>query len=74
MFFIIVTTAMTLHEKGIMHLETSREVAEALPPIASKFAYALYTLGLLGLVSLRFPRSQVRLLMLLATCSTGSKD
>lgn len=55
MFFIIVTTAMTLHEKGVTHLETSRQVAEALRPIAGKFAYALYTIGLLGVGFLAIP-------------------
>lgn len=55
MFFIIVTTAMTLHEKGMTHLETSRQVAEALRPIAGKFAYALYTVGLLGVGFLAIP-------------------
>lgn len=55
MFFIIVTTAMTLHAKGITHLETSRQVAEALRPIAGKFAYALYTAGLLGVGFLAIP-------------------
>ncbi len=55
MFFIIVTTAMTLHEKGVTRLETSRQVAEALRPIAGKFAYALYTVGLLGVGFLAIP-------------------
>lgn len=55
MFFIIVTTAMTLHAKGITHLETSRQVAEALRPIAGKFAYALYTVGLVGVGFLAIP-------------------
>lgn len=55
MFFIIVTTAMTLNAKGVTHLETSRQVAEALRPIAGRFAYALYTLGLLGVGFLAIP-------------------
>jgi NRAMP (natural resistance-associated macrophage protein)-like metal ion transporter len=55
MFFIIVTTAMTLHAKGVTHLETSRQVAEALRPIGGKFTYALYTVGLLGVGFLAIP-------------------
>ncbi len=55
MFFIIVTTAMTLHAKGVTHPETSRQVAEALRPIAGRFAYALYTVGLLGVGFLAIP-------------------
>lgn len=55
MFFIIVTTAMTLHAKGLTHVETSKQVAEALRPIAGRFAYALYTLGLLGVGFLAIP-------------------
>src|SRR5262249_26077998 len=33
MFFIILTTALTLHRHGLTRLETSREVAEALRPL-----------------------------------------
>lgn len=33
MFFIILTTALTLHRRGVTHLETSRQVAEALRPV-----------------------------------------
>ena len=48
MFFIILTTATTLHAHGITQLTTSREVAEALRPLAGRFATLLYTLGLIG--------------------------
>jgi Mn2+/Fe2+ NRAMP family transporter len=48
MFFIILTTALTLHRHGLTNLETSRQVAEALEPLAGRFATLLYALGLIG--------------------------
>lgn len=54
MFFIILTTAITLHTHGVSP-QTSREVAEALRPLAGDFAYWLYTLGLLGVGFLAIP-------------------
>lgn len=45
MFFVILTTAITLHAHNITRPETSRQVAEALRPLAGNFAYWLYTLG-----------------------------
>jgi Mn2+/Fe2+ NRAMP family transporter len=55
MFFIILTTALTLHKAGITNPQTSREVASALRPLAGKFATLLYTVGLLGLGTLAIP-------------------
>jgi NRAMP (natural resistance-associated macrophage protein)-like metal ion transporter len=55
MFFIILTTALTLHRHGLTHLESSREVAEALRPLAGKFAGTLYTVGLVGVGLLAIP-------------------
>jgi len=55
MFFIILTTALTLHRHGDTHLETSRQVAEALKPLAGRFAELLYTVGLLGVGLLAIP-------------------
>jgi NRAMP (natural resistance-associated macrophage protein)-like metal ion transporter len=55
MFFIILTTAITLHARGITQLQTSRQVAEALRPLAGDLAYWLYTLGLLGVGFLAIP-------------------
>ncbi len=48
MYFIILTTALTLHKSGVTHLETSRQAATALAPLAGRFAEALYAIGLLG--------------------------
>jgi len=55
MFFIILTTAITLHAHGITNPKTSRDVAEALRPLAGNLAYWLYTLGLLGVGFLAIP-------------------
>ncbi len=55
MFFIIVTTAVTLHRNGTTSIETSRQAAEALRPLAGGFAYLLYTIGLVGVGLLAIP-------------------
>jgi NRAMP (natural resistance-associated macrophage protein)-like metal ion transporter len=55
MFFIILATALTLHRAGMTKLETSRQVAEALTPLAGRFASLLYTVGLLGTGALAIP-------------------
>ena len=55
MFFIILTTALTLHRHGVMQVETSAQVAEALKPFAGDFASLLYTLGLVGTGLLAIP-------------------
>ena len=55
MFFIILTTALTLHAHGITSPETSKEVALALKPLAGRFASLLYTIGLGGTGILAIP-------------------
>jgi Mn2+/Fe2+ NRAMP family transporter len=55
MYFIILTTAATLHAHGQTHIETAREAAEALRPLAGKGAYLLFTLGLIGTGMLAVP-------------------
>jgi NRAMP (natural resistance-associated macrophage protein)-like metal ion transporter len=55
MFFIILTTAITLNRHGITHVETSRQAAEALRPFAGRFAAALFTLGIVGVGFLAIP-------------------
>ena len=55
MFFIIVTTAFTLHSHGITNIETSRQAAEALRPLAGKWCFVLYTAGLIGVGLLAIP-------------------
>lgn len=55
MYFIILTTAATLHAHGQTDITTAREAAEALRPLAGKGAYLLFTLGLIGTGMLGVP-------------------
>jgi NRAMP (natural resistance-associated macrophage protein)-like metal ion transporter len=55
MFFIILTTAITLNKHGMTNIETSREAAEALRPFAGNFAATLFTLGIVGVGFLAIP-------------------
>ncbi|MGH9441240.1 MAG: NRAMP family divalent metal transporter [Thermoanaerobaculia bacterium] len=55
MFFIILTTALTLHARGVTEIETSRQAAEALQPLAGKLAAAIFTAGILGVGALAIP-------------------
>jgi NRAMP (natural resistance-associated macrophage protein)-like metal ion transporter len=55
MFFIIVTTASTLHAHGQTKLATSADVAAALQPLAGRFAMLLYTIGIVGTGLLAIP-------------------
>ncbi len=54
-FFMIVATAATLHAKGIVHIETTSQAAQALEPIAGKFAFQLFGLGVIGTGLLALP-------------------
>lgn len=55
MFFIILTTAITLNRHGITHIETSRQAAEALRPLAGNLAATLFTVGIVGVGLLAIP-------------------
>ena len=55
MFFIILTTAITLHRHGMTQIETTRQAAEALRPLAGKFAATLFTVGIVGVGFLAIP-------------------
>jgi NRAMP (natural resistance-associated macrophage protein)-like metal ion transporter len=48
MYFIILTTAATLHAHGQTDIETAQQAARALEPLAGRGAYWLFTLGLIG--------------------------
>jgi NRAMP (natural resistance-associated macrophage protein)-like metal ion transporter len=48
MYFIVLTTAATLHSHGITKIDTAKQAAEALRPLAGNAAYLLFTLGLIG--------------------------
>ena len=55
MYFIILTTALTLHRHGLIHIDTSKQAAQALGPLAGPFSALLYTVGLLGVGFLAIP-------------------
>lgn len=55
MYFIILTTAATLHAHGQTNIATARQAAEALRPLAGDGAYLLFTLGLIGTGMLGVP-------------------
>jgi Mn2+/Fe2+ NRAMP family transporter len=55
MYFIILTAALTLHAHKDYDLSSSRQVAEALKPLAGSFAASLYTIGLIGTGLLAIP-------------------
>jgi NRAMP (natural resistance-associated macrophage protein)-like metal ion transporter len=55
MYFIILTTSATLHAHGVVHIETAKQAAEALRPLAGNAAYLLFTLGLIGTGMLGVP-------------------
>ena len=55
MYFIILTAAMTLHQHGITHLESSKDAVQALRPLAGNFAALLYSVGLIGVGFLAIP-------------------
>jgi NRAMP (natural resistance-associated macrophage protein)-like metal ion transporter len=54
-FFIVLTTAVTLHTNGITDIATSADAAQALRPIAGEFAFLLFSLGIIGTGLLALP-------------------
>jgi len=55
MFFIILTAALTLNRQGITDIQTSKQAAEALRPLAGNFAAALYALAIVAVGLLAIP-------------------
>lgn len=54
-FFIILTTAATLHAQGITTITSSAQAADALRPVAGDFAFVLFSLGIIGTGLLGLP-------------------
>lgn len=54
-FFIILTTAVTLHLHGVTNIQTSAQAASALRPIAGEFAFLLFAAGIIGTGLLAVP-------------------
>jgi NRAMP (natural resistance-associated macrophage protein)-like metal ion transporter len=53
--FIMLTTAATLHAHGHTDVQTSSQAAEALRPIAGRFAFTIFALGIIGTGMLALP-------------------
>ena len=47
-YFIILTTGATLYQASQRDIQTARQAAEALRPLAGDLAYLLFSLGLIG--------------------------
>ena len=54
-YFIVLTTAATLFPAGIHEIETAREAAEALRPLAGDHAATLFAIGFIGTGLLAIP-------------------
>jgi Mn2+/Fe2+ NRAMP family transporter len=54
-FFIMLTTAVTLHLNGVTDIQTSAQAAQALRPLAGDFAFALFAAGIVGTGLLAVP-------------------
>jgi Mn2+/Fe2+ NRAMP family transporter len=53
--FIMITTAATLHAHGVTDIQTSSQAADALRPIAGRFAFTVFALGIVGTGMLALP-------------------
>jgi NRAMP (natural resistance-associated macrophage protein)-like metal ion transporter len=54
-FFIILSTAATLHAAGLVDIQTSAQAAEALRPLGGSAAFLLFSLGIIGTGMLAVP-------------------
>jgi len=54
-FFIVLTTAVTLHLHGIIDIQSTAQAASALRPIAGEFAFYLFSAGIIGTGFLAVP-------------------
>jgi Mn2+/Fe2+ NRAMP family transporter len=54
-FFIILSTAVTLHAHGAQTIDTAAQAAEALRPLAGDFTFAVFSLGIIGTGLLAVP-------------------
>src|SRR5436305_1604121 len=47
-FFIMLVAAATLHLAGVYEINTAEQAARALEPLAGRFAFTLFSLGIVG--------------------------
>jgi NRAMP (natural resistance-associated macrophage protein)-like metal ion transporter len=52
---IMIATAATLNKAGVTNIQTAGQAAKALEPIAGRFAFALFSLGIIGTGLLAVP-------------------
>jgi NRAMP (natural resistance-associated macrophage protein)-like metal ion transporter len=52
---IMISTAATLHQHGITNINTAGDAAKALEPIAGRFAFGLFSIGIIGTGLLAIP-------------------
>jgi Mn2+/Fe2+ NRAMP family transporter len=52
---IMIATAATLHARGVTDIQTAVQAAQALEPVAGKFAFLLFSLGVIGTGMLAIP-------------------
>jgi NRAMP (natural resistance-associated macrophage protein)-like metal ion transporter len=48
MYFIILTTGTILHDHGVRNINSIRDAAVALKPLAGKLSYLLFSIGIIG--------------------------
>jgi len=53
--FIVFAAAATLHVRGVTTINTAAEAAQALEPVAGRFAFALFAFGIIGTGLLAVP-------------------
>jgi NRAMP (natural resistance-associated macrophage protein)-like metal ion transporter len=54
-FFIMLSTAATLHAAGVRDIQTSAQAAQALRPLAGELTFLLFALGIIGTGMLAVP-------------------
>jgi Mn2+/Fe2+ NRAMP family transporter len=54
-FSVILTAAVVFHSRGIFDIQTTTQAAEALRPVAGRFAHLLFSLGIIGTGLLALP-------------------
>jgi len=54
-FFIMLATASTLHKSGMTNIESAAQAAQALEPLAGKYASLLFSFGIIGTGLLALP-------------------
>ena len=52
---IMIATGATLHQTGVTQIDTAAQAAKALEPVAGHFAFALFSLGIIGTGLLAVP-------------------